>query len=306
MDRLSAMSRKKPMNIPVLDVQKQSDENYQEQIENMHLQLLEQEDATRLSRELADRWEKRNEELHARVKDYQSVINERNTSMARATTLESDVKRLESDLRTEVGNRDHFRQLVAQQDAFIKESKRQIEQYKLKRDAELKSKETEAEHLAKQAIRLNEENSKLLKENTENVSRNNILNNQTPLLMEENRKYREQTTRLIDEKRKLTEQLSNLDCQAAAPGSFTCGGCLNCQLRQSEHGTNKIIESLRFEKSITSYKDSIITILRTALDALKAMPCLTWRTQGKVYRDCMNTVSALQGNIDNLREQQQK
>ena len=269
-DRLNTSDQQeyKPMTVPVFDAQKQTEENYQDQIENLNLKLLDQEDATRIAKELADQWERRNEELRDRME-----IN-RNAAVVRCTSMESDVRNLQTNLKTEVGNRDHFRFLVSQQDAFIKESKLQIEEYKIKRDAELKSKTSESEHLAKQAIRLNEENSKLRKENTELTSKSNQLNTQTPLLMEENQKYREQTARIVEEKRKLEDHVELTD------------------------------KALRFEKSIASYKDSIIETLERALAALDSISCISWRKQRQTYRDCMNTVAALRGNIDKLREQQ--
>jgi hypothetical protein len=242
----------------------------QEKIENMHFELLERED----------------------------VIN----------LLKTTAERLKRDLKTEVGNRDHFRQLIAQQDAFIEEAKRQIEEYKIKQEAELKAKTTEAEHLAKQAIRLNEENSKLLTEHADIMSHNNQLDGQMPLLMDENNKFREQTTRLIEENRKLQDKLNNLTCEGFRSGRADsyCGECLECHSMQAEHALGEAASALRFERSIASYKDTIISTLRKALNTLNSMTCLSWRKQAKTYRDCVNTVAATQGNIDNLREQQKK
>ena len=305
MDRLAAMSRKKPMlTIPVLDVQKQLDDDYRDQIELFSCKVADLEDTHKVLRDINDRLTLRNEELNNRYTSNMVSMNERNFAVARCTSLESDVKRLEADLKTEISNRDHFRALVAQQDAFIKEAKRQIEEFKAKKEAELKSKTSEAEHLAKQALRLNEENSKLRTDNVELTSRSNQLNTQTPLLMEENQKFREQTARLVEEKRKLEDRVNQYECwgcRSGEQGSY-CGGCLGCLMRQAEHNMSETDKALRIEKSVTSYKDSIIATLSKGLDALKAMPCITWRQQGVAYRNCKSTVAALNGNIDNIRE----
>ena len=54
MDRLSAMARKKPMlTIPVLDVQKQLDDDYRDQIEMLNLKIMDQDDANQF---LKDCW----------------------------------------------------------------------------------------------------------------------------------------------------------------------------------------------------------------------------------------------------------
>lgn len=204
MDRLFGTKQHKAMTtIPVLDVQKKLDENYQDQIENLHLELLERDDAIQREKEQNTHLRQNITGLQANIAFHTTLMNDRNVAVARCTSMESQVKQLEADLKTEIGNRDHFRTLVAQQDAFIKEAKRQIERSKVKRDAELKSKTGEAEHLAKQAIRLNEDVAKLRTQIEEMTARND----ETPAIMEENRKFKEQTTRLIEEKRVLEEEL---------------------------------------------------------------------------------------------------
>lgn len=299
------MARKKPMlTIPVLDVQKQLDDDYRDQIEMLNLKIMDQDDANQFLKDRITRLEERDKDSQTRIESYQAAVVERSYAVARVTSLESDVRKLTADLKTEISNRDHFRSLVAQQDAFIKEAKHQIEEFKAKKEAELKSKTSEAEHLAKQTLRLNEENSKLRTDNVELTSRSNQLNTQTPLLMEENQKFREQTARLIEEKRKLDEQVKSYECWGCRSGEHGayCGGCLGCLMRQAEHNMNETDKALRIERSIVSYKDSIIATLSKGLDTLKAMPCITWRQQGVAYRNCKSTVAALDGNIDNIRE----
>jgi DNA repair ATPase RecN len=225
MDRLSAMARKKPMlTIPVLDVQKQLDDNYRDQIELFSCRVADLEDTNKILQDI-------NERLRQRDSDSQ------------------------------------VRALVAQQDAFITEAKKQIEQYKIKRDAELKSKTSEAEHLAKQAIRLNEENSKLLKENVELAASSNQLNGQTPLLMAENQKYREQTTRFIEEKRKLEEQMASLDDRWEEKRK------LEEQMASLDDRWEQRTKELFFEKNIASYKDIASKVTaRPQGDTSKTLP----------------------------------
>lgn len=310
-DRLAniLVKKERPMlTIPVLDVQKQLDDKYQDQIETLNLQILDLSDALQMARDREDRLRKSINGLQANMAGHTTLMNDRNAAVARCTSMESQVKKLEADLKTEIGNRDHFRSLVAQQDAFIKEAKRQIEEFKRKKEAELKSKQSEAEHLAKQAIRLNEENSKLRQENTEATSKANQLNTQTPLLMEENRKYREQTTRLIEEKRKLQDKVNQFECRGCQTGEMGeyCGGCVGCLMRQAEHHMHLLEKQFVAEQKIGSFQATAIGVLTKALDAMKLMPCLTWRQQGRLYRDCKNTIAAINGQIDSIREEQKK
>jgi len=299
------------IQIPVLDVQKQLDDDCRDKIEFFSCKIADLEDTNRVLNDINDRLRQREKESQDRITSYQAAVNERSFAVARLTSLESDVRRLTESLKVETGNRDHFRALVVQQDAFIKEAKRQILEFKsdalgFKSDLEskLKTKTSEVVHLAKQALRLNEENSQYRTDNVELLSKNNQLNTQTPLLMEENRKFREQTARLIEEKRKLQEQVNQFECEGCRTGEMGayCGGCVGCLMRQAEHNMNENDKALRVECNVSSYKDSIIETLTKTLDVLKAMPCITWRQQGVAYRNCKSTVAALNRNIDNIRE----
>jgi len=183
--------------------------------------------------------------------------------------LEKQIVDLKAELNTQCQNRDHFRALVAEQDAFIKEVKKQVEAYKAKKQeevdeakvrgqAELQTKTKEAAHLASQAIRLNGENSELIKKNAELKSINDQLNDQTPRLIEENEKFREQTTRLVEEKRILTDQLNGLECLGCRTGEHGahCGGCLGCLLRQTEYALELSNNELKTVKAdLTAFKN---------------------------------------------------
>lgn len=247
-DCLAASTQKyKPMTIPILDGQKQLNDDYCDQIETLSCKLQDQVDANQILQDRIARLEQQNQVSQDRITSYQAAVNERSFAVARVTSLESDAIKLNADLKTEISNRDHFRALVVQQDAFIKEAKSRLEASK----NELKSKTEGAEYLAKQVLRLNEENSKLRQENAETVFRNIVLNAQTLRLTEE-----------------------------------------NC----------KMDKTLRVERSITSYKDTIIETLQKALYALKSMTCILWRKQAKIYRNCIFDCNVIRGNIDNIRE----
>lgn len=289
-DRLAAVLTKKanPMNIPVFDVQKQMDENLQDQIETLHLQILDLEDALQIARDHADRLERRNGELQLRLSTNAVLMNERNAAVARCTSLESDVKRLNADLKTEVGNRNHFRSLVAQQDAFIKEAKRQIEEFKRKKEEELKSKASEAEHLAKQVLKLKAENDKYVGIEYSDLKKvNDQLNAQTPILLEENRKFKEQTTRLIEEKRKLEEEL-------LAERKFSL---------QLDEKLTRRDEELSHEQNVTMYRWQMIELLTKALQEFKSWPCLRPFAKGKLMRATGDKLKVLQAEVERLRKE---
>jgi len=308
---------KEAMNIPVLDLQgmlsNQEKSEFQDTIEALNLKLLDSLGAIKHEQAQNARLRQSINGIEANWIGHTTLTNDRNAAVARCTSMESQVKQLETNLKTEVGNRDHFRSLVAQQDAFIKEAKRQILEFKSeasgfksKLESDLKTKTGEAEHLAKQAIRLNEENSKLLQETAAATSRSNQLNTQTPLLVEENRKFREQTARLIEEKRKLQEQVNRFECEGCRTGEMGayCGGCAGCLMRQAEYNMNETNKELRTERSISSYKDSIIELLTNTLWFVHELPIFRWRLKVKLVKACTLSISALNGNIDNIRKHQ--
>lgn len=268
------------MKIPVLDIQQQMTDDYCDRIELLNLQLEDQRDATKLAESIANTFRQQVNDLNDRITSYQAAVRERSYAVSRCTALESDVKKLQADLKTEVGNRDHFRALVVQQDAFIKEAKRQIEEYKLKKEGELRVKTSEAEHLAKQAVRLNDDITK----------------------------FSAQNVRLIDEKRKLQEQVNQYECEGCITGEMGkyCGGCLGCHQRQTEHSMSKIEEVLKLERKASSFKDTIISTLTTTLNLLDAIPFFRWKTRTKKIQDCKNTIQAVQGQIDNVRLEQKR
>lgn len=230
----------------VENVTKKMNDSLQDQIEMLTLQLKDQEEALQIVKN-------DNSVLYLRNKEFEARLEARHIDSTRWMQLEDQNNRrekeiidLKAELKTQVQNRDHFRALVAQQDAFIKEIKKQVEAYKADKERgynatkqELETKTKEAEHLAKQAIRTTEENNNLrigVSELTEEVA-----------------KFKEQTTRLIEEKRKLTDELYGMECIGCKTGEMGayCGGCLGCLLRQAEHAMHLTENELNKVKSDT-------------------------------------------------------
>jgi chromosome segregation ATPase len=243
-----------------------------DQIEMLTMKLKDQEEAFLDLRALHDNLYLRNQELQAKLEAAYIHDGKLTSTQVERNNAEKEIIGLKEELKIQCKNRDHFRALVAEQDAFIKELKKQFEVYKAKKQfevdeakvrgqAELQTKTKEAEHLASQAIRLNEENSALIKKNTELEARNNQLNDQTPRLIEENNKFREQTTRLIEEKRNLQGQIC---CNTQPP----CGGCFSCLEAQANYSISELDTALcsartelKVYKNVSDLRKNIIDIL---------------------------------------------
>jgi len=213
-------------SIPTDDLQKRWDafskkvvdklENeYFNHIEKLNLELTDQQDAI-------NKLILQNAELQAKLESTMIRDNRMEKMQSELNTAYHQINKLKSDLEIEMGNRNHFRELVATNDTFMIELKKQIATYKTDKQKEtsdlnrkLTEKTGEAEHLAKQSIRLTEENAtlrlgitELTTKNEELTALNSQLNTQTPLLMAENDKYREQPVRLVEEKHLLQETIN--------------------------------------------------------------------------------------------------
>ena len=260
------------MTIPVLDVQKQLDDDYRDQIEQYSCKLADQEDALKFERAQNARLRQSINGLQANMAGHTTMMNDRNAAVARCTSMESEVKVLNAALKTETGNRDHFRALVAQQDSFIKEAKRQIEEFKRKKEEELKVKTSEGEHLARQLLKLQAENAEMATHQ-----------DQTPVLLEENRKFKEQTTRLIEEKRTLEEQLH-------AQRKFS--------LELDERLTRRDAE-LNHEQNVGMYRWQMIEALTNALRQLQTWPCFG---KGKIISEVQKKIKGFQAEVEQMRK----
>ncbi len=145
-------------------------ENLQNQIEDMGFILADKQDLINVLQDI-------NKNLVARNQDLQSTKNtlqhDRDAAVARSTSLESDVRNLreQSDLAKRLQER--LTELQSEHDEYVKESHKVISRYATAAQTE----KGNAEHLARQAIRLQQENQKLTAEVTE--SRCAIKENQT-------------------------------------------------------------------------------------------------------------------------------
>jgi hypothetical protein len=253
----------------VKNVADKINDTLQDQIERLALQLKDNEEQLTTLQALHTNLNFRYEELKARSeahKIYDMKVVNLESQVGRS---EKEIYDLKAELKIQCQNRDHFRALVAEQDTFIKEIKKQVEAYKKSKQSQyeelvanhtmaLNAAKSEAEHLAKQAIRLNGENSELIKKNSELKTINDQLNDQTPRLIEENEKFREQTTRLVEEKRILTDQLNGLECLGCRTGEHGahCGGCLGCLLRQTEYALELSNNELKTVKAdLTAFRN---------------------------------------------------
>lgn len=204
----------------------------QDEIERLNMALDDQIEIAKLAVDMRDRCELRCAEMESRLSQEREWRSKQEDKTYRLNESERRIVKLEADLKTEIQNRDHFRNLVAQQDACIKIAKEKVKEFLDAADREKKN----AEHLARKTLELKAENDKL-KEAAKDTGSQAEMASQVPTLLEENRKYREQTTRLVEEKRVLEDKMGDLECMGCRTGEMGayCGGCLGCKVRQLEH-----------------------------------------------------------------------
>ena len=146
-------------------------------------------------------------------------------------------------------------------------------------------------------------------DNTRLETVNRQLNSQTPLLMEENKKFVEQTTRLVEEKRLLTEEVTalktklvELDCTSTgiAESGSLCGGCLACQLTQANHAPDKINEKLTLYKKLFSLRGEVINLLNKCIYDLKNKSLLSnlWESRSEIVSDMIEEVQFIDDRIN--------
>lgn len=240
---LSPMDRLyKPKTTPAKQVKSQDIKEFlragpailalQDEIERLNMALDDQIEVAKLAVDMRDRTALCCAEMESRLSAEREWRNKQEDVTYRLNAAEAQIVRLNQDLKTEIQNRDHFRNLVAQQDACIKIAKEKVKEFLEAADREKKN----AEHLARKTLELKAENDKLKEAATDSGSQAEMAS-QVPTLLEENRKYREQTTRLVEEKRVLEDKLRDFECQGCKTGEMGtyCGGCLGCTLRQAEH-----------------------------------------------------------------------
>ena len=306
LDNILAKAKKIVNNIPVEDIQKRWDKfvktttdsinaSYFDHIETLHLKMKDMEEAN-------NRLTLTNAELQSKLDSmmiyenkFAKIQDELNVA------LHQNIK-LKSDLEIEIGNRNHFRQLVSDNDNFMAQWKVKINSdnamWKKEFDdlkAQYIQKKGEAEHLAKQAIRLTEENTnfrqgitELTHANEELTALNSQLNTQTPLLRAENEQYRDQTVRLVEEKRKLQEQVNQYAKETA-----------ECRCHE-EYTVKKLQDSLNTEREINNLFSSINGVLTYTVIKLEGIPWYAWIKKKDLLATYKDKVNGFQSKLDSI------
>lgn len=296
MDRLwsnahNPMKKLKPnFNIPVVDVQHKVEDDLRDQIELLNLKLHDADESLEAMGDLNANLNLRNAELSAKLEQEQQYRLKQSDNAFELNKAEQRIVDLEKKLLTEMGNRDHFRALVAEQDRLIKELKTKMAKEEDEHKRILEARKNEVDHLARQCVRVNEENSTLKTDNC---------------------KFKEQTTRLIEENRKLNDKVNNLECQGCRTGEHGtyCGGCLGCLTRQAEyamHETDKALtrrdEELAHERNVGMKRWQMVEALSDAIRQLRSLPFWSVREKKSIIHSAQNKVITLQDEAEAMRK----
>jgi hypothetical protein len=290
---------------PASNVQRKLDDDLRDQIELLNLKMEDADDAIEALGTLNANLNLRNAELQAKLEQEQQYRLKQSDNSFKLNQAEARIVKLEKDILLEMGNRDHFRSLVAQQDKLIKELREKMAKTADEHRAILEARKNEVDHLARQTIRLNEENGVLKTDNCHLQEINAQLNKQTPTLMEDNRKYMEQTTRLIEENRKLREEMATYACEGSRTGRVDslCGGCISCLSSKADglidavqKSLDKRTAELTHEQKVGMLRWQVIEALVEGMKKFKAWPCLWWNDKAKI-------IAEIQGKVDDFQRQ---
>jgi len=184
------------------------------------------------------RWdlEDKNRDLLMRVMQLESFLEGANGNKTRESAamkdLETRYAAVVRQLTTSESNRSHAVESAAFQEKTIALAKQEMER--------LRAEKVSDEHLARQLIKLVEENrslqNDLLTQKQQERDALTILSNKEP--SQETKAYQAQVTRLLEERVKY-------DCQITKTGSTPCGGCLYCQLQQMNGILERTAENVR-------------------------------------------------------------
>ena len=133
-------------------------EELQNQIEDMGFVLADRQELVDALRDINQNLVTRNQDLQT-TKD--SLQQDRDAAVARCTSLESDVRRLKERVEAAVQRENNLIELRAEYNKYVEESKGVVSRYAIAAQTERGN----AEHLAKQAIRLQQENKKIIDDN---------------------------------------------------------------------------------------------------------------------------------------------
>lgn len=294
MDRLWSAAHntmKKKVTIPVVDVQSNLDSDLRDQIELLNLKLHDADESIEALGELNANLNLRATELSAKLEQEQQYRLKQSDNAYQLNKAEQRIVDLEKKVTFEIGSRDHFRALVAEQDHFIKDLKAKMARTEEEHKRILEARKSEVDHLARQCVKQNEENAQLKTDNC---------------------KFQEQTTRLIEENRKLNDKVNNLECQGCRTGEqgTYCGGCLGCLTRQAEHAmheTDKALsrrdEELNHERNVGMKRWQMIETLSAALRQLRNLPFWSIRERKSIIYNAQNQVITLQDEVETMRKE---
>lgn len=232
-------------------------EKLKDQIEDLHLQILDINESRTVLRDMLEARERQIKQQDQSLEECRKVRLEQSAAVARCTALEADLRRLKVDYDICEKNRQHVMTLHQGKEAILKEAMKVTTDLreKAKKSDEYKA---QAEHLARQAVRLNEELSQVRTDYVNMMESFKEIKAEFPQLRDDNEKYRAQVTRLL-------QQQADYDCQKiGAGGAKDCGQCLACQLRQAQAILTQTAENV---KKANGERDAVQRRLDSVLDS---------------------------------------
>lgn len=165
-------------------------EQLRDKIEEMHLQILDFNEARDVLHNIREAREKQIEQLNQQLNECRKVRLEQSAAVARCTSLEADVRKLEKDLDICEKNRSHVFQLHQAKEAILKEAVKVTNEFRAKA-AKSDEYKAQSEHLARQTIKLQEEVVQMRANHANMMSEFHKIKMEFPDLVAENHKNRE-------------------------------------------------------------------------------------------------------------------
>lgn len=232
-------------------------EKLKDQIEDLHLQILDINESRTVMREIMESREHQIKQLNLSLEECRRVRLDQSAAVARCTALEADLRRLKMDYDICEKNRQHVMALHQGKEAILKEAMKVTDDLR-KKAAKAEEYKGQAEHLTRQAVRLNEELAQVRTDYVTMMESFKEIKAEFPQLREDNEKYRAQVTRLL-------QQQQDYDCQKiGSGGAQDCGNCLACKLRNALAILNQTSENV---KKANNERDAVQRRLDSVLDS---------------------------------------
>jgi chromosome segregation ATPase len=271
------------------------DDELREQIELLNFKVKDTEESLESLDKMNASLNLRNAELSTYLEQEQQYRLKQSDNSYQLNQAEARIIKLEKDLATEIGNRNVFRQFVAEQDKFIKGLKESAFKAEAEHKRILEARKNEVDHLAHQCVRIDEENSQLRTDNC---------------------KFKEQTTRLIEENRKLEDEKKHYleqnqsyecwGCKTGEQGAY-CGGCLGCISRQTEHSMHELDKTLKErnaelarERKIRMIQRRLIIYITTSIDLFRKLPFWSIRKKNRIIEGVQNEIQSRSFEIETV------